>query len=241
MKIVAAAFTTALSVFIIASVMSEFTSPRNAVAARIVSHKEDHADVERSSSPASKNRRRSESNDEREAKGDAAVQQRTLEMQRQISEIRQRETEVKAKQEALRIIFDEIREEQQSVEIARQHLSEEIAAVRNAAASLAQRGAGGNDRGALITDQTRSGIRSTSSKNAKAPFPISDTQAARDTAVLIRRLAQQGSYSAANSLLRAMRDRDAAKVLSVLSATDAQMALQLADNLQASRQGTDRR
>ena len=64
---------------------------------------------------------------------------------------------------------------------------------------------------------------------------MKDMQTVRDTAVLVNRLAQQGSLRAATSLLRRLQDRDAARVLAELDATDSEMALRLTKDLQANQ------
>src|SRR5438876_811265 len=65
---------------------------------------------------------------------------------------------------------------------------------------------------------------------------LSDSQSVRDTAILVRRLAEQGSFRAATSLLSTLKERDMAKVLSTVSNTNPQMALRLSEALQAARQ-----
>jgi TolA-binding protein len=233
MKIVAAGFITALLVFVVASAMSEMKILWTPDA----THSSDTTTRRKTSSAKTASESvRSPRGPSRTQRADTATQdsaeQQTAELQRKLSEIRQRESEVQAKQDALRIVFEEIHEQQQSVDFLRRRVSEEIAALRDAAVQVAQREA------IISTDvpSTASLPRSVDSPASARPIvSLRDSQAVRDTAVLVNRLAQQGSIRAATALLRSLKDRDAAKVLSELSATDSQMALRLSQDLLAAR------
>jgi len=155
-----------------------------------------------------------------------------------LSEVRQRESEVQAKQDALRIIFDGIREEQQSVDLLRRQVSDEIAALRDASARLAQRE---SMISADVASNTSLGRSVDSQASTRPLISLRDSQAVRDTAVLVSRLARQGSVREAIALLRRMKDRDSTKVLTELSAIDLELAMRLSDDLVASRDETSSR
>lgn len=239
MKIAAAGLTTALLVFAVASVMSEMMLTPD------VTHSSDTATHRKASHPknASESVRspRSSAKSERTdiAAQDAADQQTSeLELQRQLSEVRRRESTVQAKQDALRIIFDGIREEQQSVDLLRRRVSDEILTLRDASVRVAQ-------REAMIPADVVSNNASTRSVDSQAStrplVSLRDGQAVRDFAILVHRLARQGSIREAIALLRRMKDRDSTKVLTELSATDLELATRLSDGLVASRVETSSR
>ena len=259
MKILTAALVTALAVFAIATMAVEMlplqntTVPRTSPSRRSQSFADadslrsrrgpDATDVDadddwpRASRPKSKSQ-----------PPDTAVttteNQQSLEIRQQLKSLRQREAELAAGQEALRMLFDEIREEQETVEDVRRHVSEEIAALRDATAIAKRETPLERSPFAPTTTLPRDESRSASRDSPPKPRPtlsVSDSQSVRDAAVLVRRLAEQGGFRAATSLLSTLKDRDAAKVLSAVSSTDLQMALRLTEALQASRSSTTTR
>jgi pentatricopeptide repeat protein len=237
MKIAAAGLTTALLVFAVASVMSEMLLTPD------VTHSSETATPRktRSSKYASesvRSPRSSASSRRADIAAQDSVEQQTSELQRMLSEVRQRESEVQAKQDALRIIFDGIREEQQSVDLLRRQVSDEIAALRDASARLAQRE---SMISAGVASNTSLGRSADSQASTRPLISLRDSQAVRDTAVLVSRLARQGSVREAIALLRRMKDRDSTKVLTELSAIDLELAMRLSDDLVASRDETSSR
>lgn len=228
MKIVVAGFTTALLVFAIASamlLMSDATQSGAAVTRRKASSENLEMESARPPRVATKHRRI-----------DAATQElaelQSDNLQRKLSDVWHRESEVQAKQDALRMIFDEIRQEQQSVEFMRQQVSDEIAVLQDAAVQVARRD------GVLSSEEpsTATSSQTADSRTVARPIvSIRDSQAVQDTAVLVNRLAQQGNIQTATSLLRSLKDRDATKVLTAISATDKRLALQLTEQLLATR------
>ncbi len=238
MKIVAAGLTTALLVFAVASVMSEMLLTSDAT------HSSETATHRKTSSPKNASESvRSPRTSAKSRRADIAAQdiaeQQTSELQRKLSEVRQRESEVQAKQDAMRIIFDGIREEQHSVDLLRRQVSDEIAALRDASVRLAQRE---SMISADVASTTTLGRSVDSQASTRPLVSMRDSQAVRDTAVLVSRLARQGSVREAIALLRRLKDRDSAKVLTELSATDLELARRLSDDLLASRdEATNRR
>lgn len=252
MKILTAALVTALAVFSIATMAMEMLPLQNTTAIRTPPSRRSQsladadsprtrrrtdatdadADWPRTSRPKSK----SQPPDTAET---AAENQQSLEIRQQLRSIRQREAELAAGQEALRLIFDEIREEQESVAEARRRVSEEIAALRDATAVAQRETPLVRSPFAPTTTMPRDESRSASRDSPPRPRPtlsVSDSQSVRDAAILVRRLAEQGGFRAATSLLSTLKDRDAAKVLSSVNNTDPQMALRLSEALQAARQ-----
>ena len=234
MKIVAAGFFTALMIFAVATAMSELLwtadeAPTNdAMPRRKSASNRSNADGVRSQRSTS----RTKKSDTNTADSDDP---RTGEIQGKLSEIRQRESEVKARQDALRIVYEEIREEQQTVEQLRRRVSDEIALFKDAALRFAMQERRIQAEPQAIASTTSSARPITSPSNTRPIITMKDMQTVRDTAVLVNRLAQQGSLRAATSLLRRLQDRDAARVLAELDATDSEMALRLTKDLQANQ------
>ncbi len=240
MKIVAAGFITAILIFVVASAMSEIlwkaddpqvgeSSPRR----KSNNIKSATEEIRSSRSPSRSKRANSNL--------DVAEDSRTSELQSQLSEVRQRESDVQAKQDALRIVYDEIREEQQSVDQLRRKVSDEIALLRDTATRLAEQERRFSAERPAITTATSSAKPVESAATTRPLISMRDVQTVRDTAVLVNRLAQQGSVRAATSLLRRLKDRDAARVLAELDATDSEMALRLTQDLQATRNDSSNR
>ena len=254
MKILTAALVTALAVFAIATMAMEMLPLQDTTTARIAPSRRSHGFAD-TDSP--RTRRRPEAKDidtdddrpqtsrfksqskQWDIEEAAAEDQQSLEIRQRLRSIRQREADLVVQQESLRMLFDEIREEQASVEEVRHRVTEEIAALRDATA-IAQRETPLErsplaPRTALPRDESRSTSRDSSPK-PRPTLSVSDSQSVQDTAILVRRLAEQGSVRAATSLLSTLKDRDAAKVLSAVNNTDPQMALRLTEALQAARQ-----
>ena len=253
MKTVAAVFTTALVVFLIASVMSEMlpsegSSTPHASATHHRTGKAPSADDEptRSKRLSATKWSKVSGGEQSAEETPSLISQRALKLQQQLGAIRQREAELNAKEEAMRIIFDEIREEQRSAVVIQQQISKGIASVRSASTRLALREPAVPRAQSLAINQPDENSENTSRKrvagNPQPLLPMNDSQSVTDAAILVRLLASRGSFRTATSLLRNLKERDAAKVLYVISKTDSQMALKLTDILQTARQGTvDRR
>lgn len=229
MKIIAAGFTTALLVFAVASALSELVLTSDAVttnesAVRPQTNRSKRATVRSSRSPKSP----SQTDTAKVLDADEPVE----DVQQVLREIRQRERDMQAKEEALRLVFEEIREEQQTVEQLRRQVAAEIAAKQEASFRTSSRKESRADNRPAPTLPTRTVSLTTT---AKPILSVRDPQAVQDAAVLIGRLAKYGSLQSATALLRNMKDRDATKVLTALSEADSQLALQLSQQLLASR------
>lgn len=160
-------------------------------------------------------------------------------MGEQLTELRQQEARLVARQEALRMIYDDIRVEQVALDDLRSKVNTELVAVQRRGAEIAARDRN-IERGIVPrSDAAPVGDVTTAPRGEMTNPPTAnsiDGQATRETALLIRRLAQEGSFSSAVSLLSTLKERDAAKVLASLSRLDPQMAASLTDNLQSSKQ-----
>jgi hypothetical protein len=249
MKIVLAGFTTALLVFAVATAISELLlkSEASPSAAATTRQKSATAQTVRGSGrplrPLSKTRRA-------DSPADEIVDQTTADAQQGLSLIRQRESELRARQEAIQLMLSEIRAEQQAMDLMRRRVSAEIAALTDTAMRAAQRDAQQDgprddqrDERLASNDPSSEPVpRATALRTpAKPTLKIIDSQAAQDTAVLVNRLVQQGNTRSATLLLKSLKDRDATKVLTALAATDQQLALQLTEQLLATRDEEARR
>lgn len=238
MRFVAAGFTTALLVFAVATAISEMSLTSNTTSSSDTTARP-KSQLAKGTNDAVRSSRGSSRSPRKETATQEAAERQTLEYQRQLSSVRQREAEVQAKQDALKFVFEEIREEQRSVDLLRRQVSEEIAALREAATRVAQRDT--TVPGELPTTVAVS-QSVTSSAVVRPIAAIRDQQSIRDIAVLVNRLVKQGNTREAILLLRRLKDRDSTKVLTELSATNLELALQLSDDLLASREdGTSRR
>lgn len=232
MKILAAGFTTALLVFAVASALSEMlltpeVSPSNGTVnrRRTRSVKDTDESVHSTREPSGSQRAET-------LPQDNSVKV-TAELQRRSDVVRQRESAVQAKQDALQIIFDDIREEQRSVEFLRRRVSEEIAALRATAVRVALSEAPVPNDVSPAQFVSRPADRSAVFRPV---ISVRDPQAIRDSAVFVKRLVQLRDSQSAIALLQPLNDRDATKVLTALSETDSEMAVQLAQDLRAARE-----
>lgn len=142
-----------------------------------------------------------------------------------MEEVKRQETSLAARQEALRMIYDDIRSELAAVDVIRKQASEDLAAA---------------ERRIFDTAQPSKPTR-TAKAASPAPRVAGETSAVRADAMFIRHLVDQGKMETAISVLKAMKGRDAAGVLTYLSTLDSKLALQLADRVQAGDSGTIRR
>lgn len=233
MKILAAAFTTALAVFAFASVLSETLSKNEAVVnnesevRRIPSRAKSDGSASRTARTVVRTTPR-DAPDVHEVNDDQNDQ-----LQRSLHAVRQRERALETRQAALDLAFEEIRNEQASVERLRQQVTTEIAALRNASRRVAERDTLNSEARPILTSSSRS-----TQDRASAQLQLNDAQSIQDAAHLIGRLAKDGSLQSAVLLLRKMKERDAAKVLAALDKTDSRTASDLGEELLASRSNT---
>lgn len=251
MKVLAAAFTTAVMVFAIATLVSELMPSRGVEPALLA--ETDHST--RTASTASIRRKPRSSDrtasavsarratDQPSQRGSNVAQEPVEVAQRRLAAVRQREDILKAQQQSLQLIYEEIRSEQSTVNNLRKQVSEELTALTQGFQDLEEpnvmiaREAAPIPQNAARTDNSRRATPTTTRK----PFTVENQQAVRDTAILIRRLIAQNSFRAATSLLANMRERDAAKVLTSLVKTDPEIASRLTATLEAARESANSR
>lgn len=229
MKIAVAGFTAALLVFAVATALSEFVLISDSAAS---SDFASHPQTNRrkvAASRASRSRRTVPKTDS--ASVLESAEQPTAETQRVLREIRQSEAGLQANQEALKLVLAEIRDEQQSVERLRQQFSAEVAAMREESLRVASRATSVASERPVAASPARNMETAT----VRPLLSVRDPQAVQDAAILIGRLAKQGGLQPATALLRNLKDRDAARILTALSTTESQLALQLSQQLLASR------
>jgi hypothetical protein len=237
MKALITAFATALLVFAVAWAILETlklgeTSPTSSFdRARLKASNAESA-KDKSKSSTSKRKRTDPLGEEAETIGEAATTQQ-LELERKISAVRQRETDLRAKNEALDLIFQDIRSVQYAVEQIQRRLTSEIAEKYDATIELARRErlASAELPGSLLR-------RNGDSANSNPTIALRDNQAIRDFTVLIRRMVENGSLSAAALLLGEIQERDASKVLDSIAETDRGIALRLSEIMLAGRTGS---
>ena len=137
---------------------------------------------------------------------------------RKLDEMLREESQLSSRRETLRMIYDDIRAEVTAVDEIRKQTSEDLAEADRQVRNVAQIGSPPPPSG---RDSSRPSRGSGGS------------QAMRDEALFIRRLAQEGKIQTAVSVLKSMKSGYAAGVLTALSGLDSKLADRLADTLVA--------
>ena len=136
-----------------------------------------------------------------------------------LDEVKVQEYRLAARQETLRLIYDDIRTELAAVDELRKRTSEDMAKAELRMLDVVERKA---------PRLTATPVPPVSPRNA------SESPAIRGQALFIRRLVDDGKTETAISVLKSMKERDAASVLASLSSVDSRLADLLADTMQAS-------
>lgn len=140
-------------------------------------------------------------------------------------DVKEQESKLAVRQEALKMIYDDIRDELAAVDDLRKRTREDMADAERRMLEVAQRTP-----------------RSTKNKPiANANRPSGESAFIRSQALFIRKLVDDGKIETAISVLKAMKERDAAGVLSSLDGIDANLADRLATTIQAGRNEVIRR
>lgn len=247
MKSLSAALISALLVFTLATVWSEVVQPQMELIARANAAKatgtatksnsrkvtrqiaqaeldademdaEDEAAMEPVAKVAAKPARLTKKQRE-EAAADDKAKERVV---AQLAEVKQQESRLAAREETLRMLYDDIRSELANMEDLRRRSVSELAA---------------SERRGLEGAKPNSGSSGESGNEA----PRQRVTAEARIASVIQDLARQGNVAAAASLLSGMKDREVAKVLTSLSASDPRLALRLSDQVQTAKQEPLRR
>ncbi len=236
MKALIIAFTTALLVFAVSWAILEMlklgdASPTSSLDRARLKASNAELGKDKSKSATSKRKRSDPQSDESEAAGDSDFTQKR-DSERQNSAMRQREADLRDRQLALDIILEDIRAVQSSVKQIQRQLSLEIAEQFDATINLARR-----DRQVPVVATGSPSNRNSETANRSSTIDLTDGRAIRDITVLVRRLVEQDSLSAAALLLGEMKERDASKVLDSIAETDRGIAVRLSEILLAGRAG----
>jgi flagellar motility protein MotE (MotC chaperone) len=147
-----------------------------------------------------------------------------------MDEVKAQEQRLAARQETLRLIYDDIRTELATVDELRKRTSEDMAKAEQRMLNVVER---------KTPRLTSTPVPPVALRNA------SESPAVRGQALFIRRLVDDGKTETAISVLKSMKERDAASVLTALSSVDSpladRLANRLADSMQAGGNPTVRR
>ncbi len=142
-----------------------------------------------------------------------------------LTDVKEQESKLAVRQEALKMIYDDIRTELAAVDDLRKRTREDMADAELRMLEVAQRTP-----------------RTTKNKPiANANRPSGESAFIRSQALFIRKLVDDGKIETAISVLKAMKERDAAGVLTSLDGIDANLADRLATTVQADRNDVIRR
>ncbi|HEY4263121.1 MAG TPA: hypothetical protein VGM98_23365 [Schlesneria sp.] len=142
-----------------------------------------------------------------------------------LTDVKEQESKLAVRQEALKMIYDDIRSELAAVDDLRKQTREDMANAELRLLEVAQR-APRTTKNKLVVNANR---------------PSGESAFIRSQALFIRKLADDGKIETAISVLKAMKERDAAGVLTSLDGIDANLADRLATTVQAGRNDVIRR
>ena len=142
-----------------------------------------------------------------------------------LTDVNEQESKLAVRQEALKMIYDDIRNELAAVDDLRKRTREDMA-----------------DAEMRMLEVAQQAPRPTKNKPvANANRPTGESPFIRSQALFIRKLVDDGKIETAISVLKAMKERDAAGVLTALDGIDANLADRLATTVQAGRNDVIRR
>lgn len=141
------------------------------------------------------------------------------ELTRRMEDVKQQETRLADREESLRMIYDDIREELAAVDEIRKKTNHELSQAESRLLETAKSG-----RSPRIASH-RTVVPPARQKN--------ENQVDRSEALIVRRLVEDGKVETAVSVLKSMKARDAAAVLSSLSNMDPKLADALATRVAA--------
>lgn len=158
------------------------------------------------------------------------------ELARRLDDVNRREAEVLARQESLKLIYDDIHKELALSRQVHQRANDTLIAARERRMIIAQ-------VGPESAGHRRNGDQRIASSRSDEPVPSKtspDSDGVRGLALIVRQLARQGNESAAASFLSRMKEREAAKILAVISKEEPRLANRLVGTLQVARNPTER-
>lgn len=238
MKILVAAFITALLVFILATGWIEVVQPRldlmgmasttkvrsaaGASNTRVAMTVRDTEEDEVATNNTMQKTLVKTTRTSRQLRDEGSMSERSkAEVARQMEEVKRQEAKLVAREENLRMLYDDIRTELAAIEEIRRRSATELAIAEQKVLDAAR----GN--GNLASAPGEGGQRTSQAKTAQTYI-----------ASLVQDLANRGSIDTAAGLLRGMKDREIAKVLTTLSSRDPQLANQLFEQIRTARQET---
>ncbi len=256
MKSLVVALCTALFVFALASAWSEMlqpqlaalaqksTSPSPAVStarpsqriARPTVNPADEEDFPAPARVAAKKSARKQATLPTEAPTTAEPHEESaVTLREQLAEVKDREARLLARQETLRLICDDIHEELALVDNVHREAADALIAAEQRIVTVAQRGPARGGNGQSDSGRPTATVRDSDT----TPPSSTDSPAIRGAVLLVRRLVSQGNTDTATSLLRRMKEREAAKVLTALSRDNPELASRLMRSLEVARKPAD--
>jgi hypothetical protein len=142
-----------------------------------------------------------------------------------LTDVNEQESKLAVRQEALKMIYDDIRTELAAVDDLRKRAREDMAEVELKMIEVAQRTSRSNKTKPIANPN----------RLASEAGPI------RSQALIIRKMVDEGRMETAVSILKAMKERDAASILTSLDAIDGPLAERLARTVQSGRDDVIRR
>lgn len=144
-----------------------------------------------------------------------------------LDEVKIQESRLAARQEELRLIYEDIRTELSVVGELRKRTSDDLAEA---------------ERRGLKSEPLAATSPAPKARTAPSPARAASANGAnRGTALILRRLVDEGKMETAVSMLKSMKQRDAAGVLETLESTDSKLADRLAISILTGRDETIRR
>lgn len=137
----------------------------------------------------------------------------------QLESVKRQEAELIARQENLQLIYEDIRAELATVDELRKRATDDLLA---------------SERRGLKSSASQGSAPALSARKGPPLSPATnDDNASRATALMLRRLVDDGKLATAASILKSLKQRDAASVLESLDAVDPRLADRLATIVQS--------
>lgn len=228
MKILVTVLLTALLVFALATAWVDYVQPQLKQASTSTTEKATVAEI-----PAAKKRVRKPPRDvdselvpvptDDESPPDVSRSRQQVAMSKpvadQIAVIKQQEADLVARQETLRMIYDDIRNELATVDQLRKQASDDLLESERRGTKPANRKASGP---VLSSRPAPPVVRSGS-----------DDGTSRASALVLRQMVGSGKLTAAVSMLKSYKERDAARILEAMDTIDPKLADRLATLMQS--------
>jgi hypothetical protein len=254
MKILVAAFCSALFVFALASAWSDMLQPQLAIMAHqeippgTISGKArssksiprsvaDPADSQRQATTAPSRdlaelpRKTASRQGESVAMAEPSEVD-AAELRSKLAEVKDRERQLSVRQETLRLICDDIHAELAAVDHMHQQANEAFMAAEQRVVTVAQR----EDPAPASQRSTGVARRASTVRDfSEAAGPVTESSTVRTTVLMIRGLVSHGSDDTAISFLGRLKQREAAKILTAISKDDPKLAERLMSSLQEAK------